>query len=105
MKFSRRGGALLILACLVGYSVSSLAYPVRWTLDNFLFGDGGRAQGSFVYDASMGFSEVAIATSGGSRAGAIYQDLFSGPEPFSQDFSEGLPVTVRCRTKRPSRRS
>lgn len=70
------------------------AAPLKWTLQNFVFDDGGTAAGSFEFDAATGaFSAIAVTTTAGStRSGASHTIPLSGnpvlfyasagPEPF-----------------------
>jgi hypothetical protein len=69
--------AVLCLAC---SAPPALASPVRWTLTDVLFEDGGAAAGSFVYDAATdSYSAIDITTSAGSQAaGASYASLLAG---------------------------
>jgi hypothetical protein len=68
--------ALLYVACMASTAVAS---PVRWTLTDVLFEDGGAASGSFIYDAAADvYSAIDITTSGGSQSGAGYASLLAG---------------------------
>ncbi len=74
--FKNRAGlsVLLVLGVMALGSVSAWGNPVKWTLQNVAFLDGGIATGSFVYDASTDtYSSVNITTSGGAVSGATYQ--------------------------------
>src|SRR5690242_19918035 len=55
----------------------ALANPVTWTLEDFVFADGGTATGSFVFDADTGptgaFSNINITTSVDGPFGTTYQ--------------------------------
>jgi hypothetical protein len=68
---------LLIAASLL-LSVSANAAPVTWTLDGVAFADGYMAEGSFVYDADLGFdgtySDISITTF--SASGTQFVDQF-----------------------------
>lgn len=69
--------ATKLLLTLFGLSLvpaSTFAKPVRWTLTNVQFDDGGTATGSFIYDAEKDDErDVNITTQGGSvRPGATY---------------------------------
>ncbi|MDP2322536.1 MAG: hypothetical protein Q8N51_00710 [Gammaproteobacteria bacterium] len=70
------GLGVLLVAC------TSIAAPVRWTLHDVTFYDGGIINGSFIFDPSLPINDqvynVAIAsTVGGSFTGADYS--FSRP--------------------------
>ncbi len=82
-----------MLACLLGFSVISWAYPVRWTLDNFLFEDGGVAEGSFVLDGYTQFSDIRLTTTTGpGYPGSAYDTTFGAFDPYIRDFSLGGPM-------------
>lgn len=86
-------------ACLVSVVAMLLpgiaaAAPVRWTLSNVTFEDGGTASGSFVYDAvanTVDSWSIAVAGGGTStfppltyangNSAAIYADGFGNPQP------------------------
>jgi len=54
--------AILVLL----FSSVASAQPIKWTLNNVIFSDGGTASGSFFYDAETNtVSEVNIVTEGG----------------------------------------
>ena len=73
-----RGGLYNLLRALVvascSLSMGSTASPILWHLNNVIFGDGGTAAGSFVYDAATNtFSSINITTTAGSiRSGSTY---------------------------------
>lgn len=85
--------AVASLAIIVSAGAASAA-PLTWTLQNFVFDDGGAAVGSFEFDAATGtFGAIAVTTTGGTvRNGASHTmniggsaGLFyasAGPEPF-----------------------
>jgi hypothetical protein len=66
---------LLVTALLL--SVSANAVPVIWTLDGVTFEDGYTAEGSFVYDADLGFngtySDISITTYSASGTNFVDQ--------------------------------
>lgn len=69
------GKSILAAAILgVALAASASATPLKWTLHNVLFNDGGTASGSFVYDADTNvLSSVDITTTPGSSfPGAHY---------------------------------
>ena len=73
MKRAGNRVPLLWFSCLLVFAANSWAYPVKWTLDNFIFEDGGVAEGSFVVDAYTDFSDVQISSSNTSTfRGANY---------------------------------
>jgi hypothetical protein len=49
-----RGRIPILVAALLAAAPSAAAVPVRWTLQNVAFEDGGRAEGWFVYDEPTG---------------------------------------------------
>jgi hypothetical protein len=54
-------------AVLLGGSLAATAVPVRWTLANVRFDDGGTATGYFVFDADTNaFTDRAISVAGGN---------------------------------------
>ena len=77
---------IVFLVLLSNFSLSSSvsAIPVKWTLQNVSFENGGMATGSFVFDADLekvvalnhGFSNIAITTTdGGGNTVATYRHL------------------------------
>lgn len=55
----------LLLLCL---AYPAYAAPIKWTLENVSFTDGGTATGSFVYDTATGtFQDIQILISGGTN--------------------------------------
>lgn len=56
------------------FTTASHAAPVTWTLQNWMFNDGGTASGSFVFDAgTSAYSNVSVqSTDGTVRTGASY---------------------------------
>ena len=59
--------ALTILILPLG---SASATPISWTLENWVFDDGGTASGSFVFDADTNaYSNISITTTLGSTLG------------------------------------
>lgn len=80
---------LLILAVVLAGQAS--AVPVLWTLDAVLFGEGGIATGSFVYDATTNvFSSVNITITGGTLPGAVANATFTSAAPISDSNSATL---------------
>jgi len=65
---------LLVVSLFVLFSTSVHAIPVEWVLQDIEFDDGGKASGSFTYDADTNsYSNINITTTGGSSfAGATY---------------------------------
>jgi hypothetical protein len=66
------------IVLLVALAVAVQAAPLTWTLSNAVFGDGGTAVGSFVYDAStVAVVSYSIQTSAGADpnfSGFLYQN-------------------------------
>lgn len=88
MNITRNRIPLLWFSCLVVFAANSWAYPVKWTLDNFVFEEGGVAEGSFVLDAHTDFSDVQISSSNMStHRGANYATTFGVFDPYYRDFS------------------
>ena len=88
MKIPSNRIALLWVSCLVVFAANSWAYPVKWTLDSFVFEDGSVAEGSFVLDAYTDFSDVQISSSNTStHRGANYATTFGALDPYYRDFS------------------
>ena len=81
-------------------TTSSVAFaePVKWYLQGVTMSDGGRAIGSFVYDADTDqYSEIDIATTAGDNLiGSTYGD----PNPGAASDSTGL-LTVRDSSAQP----
>jgi len=71
---------LLSAAALAAPRVAEAA-PLPWTLSGVTFEDGGKASGTFDFDAVTGaYSDVAIATTAGSSfAGATYSAALPSP--------------------------
>ena len=71
---------LLSAAALAAPRVAEAA-PLPWTLSGVTFDDGGKASGTFDFDAVTGaYSDVAIATTAGSSfAGATYSAALPSP--------------------------
>jgi hypothetical protein len=92
---------LMVIVALLVSAITNAA-PVTWTLNNYVFDDGGTASGSFVMDSvSKEITAANIVTSSGSAfAGESYdatvaeydgivgRDSFPG---FVQFFSDNLP--------------
>ena len=71
MRFISTGA--LALALSLGLALSAQASSVTWTLQGFVFDDGGTAQGSFDYDATANlFTNINVTTSGGGIQGASF---------------------------------
>lgn len=88
MKKAGNRVLLLWFSCLLVFAANSGAYPVKWTLDNFVFEDGGVAEGSFVVDAYTDFSDVQISSSNASTfRGANYATTFAAYDPYVRDFT------------------
>jgi len=52
---------------------AAMAAPVKWTLSDITFDDGGTASGSFVYDANTNtYSAISVTTTGGGMASSTY---------------------------------
>jgi hypothetical protein len=63
------------------------AIPINWNLSGVTFDDGGTASGSFDFDADTSvYSNISIATAGGSIAGVTYG--------FDTGFSNNLNLDV-----------
>ena len=92
-------GKLLAAAVLAAISINANAFPVEWTLNNFVFDDGGIATGGFTYDAdTYELSNVSIVTSGGSLPGNTYDDGIAvgntiGTIPLGQARKSNLSVS------------
>lgn len=73
--------AIVAAACFTASLGAASAAPVTWYLQDFVFGDGGTASGSFVFDASTGsYSDIMITTTDGTtRSGEVY----GAPNPSS----------------------
>jgi hypothetical protein len=71
------------VAALLVFAGSASAAPILWTLTGVIFGDGGTASGSFVYDANLNiYSSVSVTTTAGSaRTGASYSFVSDGLAP------------------------
>jgi hypothetical protein len=70
---SFKGGLLGAVMALSIAASQANAAPLDWSLVGVSFGDGGKATGSYTFDATTGvFSNISIATSGGNIAGATY---------------------------------
>lgn len=88
------------LACSVGTflfgATTANATPITWTLQDFVFNDGGVATGTFVYDADTNMTtNIAITTTAGSiRGGNTYgvATVNSGASLF--DALDTFPVQV-----------
>ena len=79
-------GALLAIGLSLGAG-AACADPITWSLYGVTFEDGGRASGTFVYDADTNtFSAVNIVTTGGGAPGATYT------QPGGVYGGAGLPV-------------
>lgn len=64
--FTRGVGSICLLACFCG-GVTLQAAQVTWYLNGVAFNDGGRAFGSFVYDADTNsYTSINITTTKGS---------------------------------------
>ncbi len=73
-----RGLAFALLAHFAAIG-AACANPVTWTLQDWVFDDGGTASGSFVFDADTGvYSNINIITTGGS---ALAGDSYGVPFP------------------------
>ena len=88
MKIIRKPVAVLWVSCLMVFAANTWAYPVKWTLENFVFEDGGVAEGSFVLEGYTDFSDVQITSSSTStRRGANYATTFGSFDPYYREFS------------------
>jgi len=73
-----RGLVFALLANLTAFGAAS-ANPVTWTLQDWVFDDGGTASGSFVFDADTGvYSSINIITTAGST---LSGDSYGVPFP------------------------
>jgi hypothetical protein len=67
---------LIAVMLLLGWG-SAQAIPVEWTLNDFVFDDGGTASGTFFYDADTNsyFDITVTTTTGSDRTGTYYEHL------------------------------
>ena len=79
----------LVLVVLAAMAPAASANQVTWDLIGVIFGDGGSASGSFVYDANTNaVSSVNITTTTGiSFVGAMYLDVNPGFGPSATEIS------------------
>jgi hypothetical protein len=75
---------LIALMLLLGWGVAN-AVPIEWTLNDFVFDDGGTASGTFFYDAETNsyFDITVTTTTGSARNGASYGYLNTNLGGFS----------------------
>jgi len=76
-------GKSLLLTMLVGltFSNATQATPIKWTLQNVTFNDGGSAFGSFFFDATTNaYSGISVTTTPGSSfGGTTYNFVYPTP--------------------------
>jgi len=82
-------GSLIPLAfvLLISWTPAS-STPVTWSLNDFVFDDGGDASGSFVYDTSINaFLSIDVTTTAGTtRSGTTYQNNTGIGDALTADF-------------------
>jgi hypothetical protein len=92
---------MAMMALLV--SAITNAAPVTWTLNNYVFDDGGTASGSFVMDSvSKEITAANIVTTSGSAfvgesysaIDAEYGVIITAPPSFMQFYTDNLPGRV-----------
>ena len=67
--------SIFIVLLVLVTSLASAA-PVRWSLEDVVFDDGGTAFGSFTYDAATNeYSDIDVATTSGTVATGGYYDI------------------------------
>lgn len=84
----------IALISLLMLPLQSLAVPVEWTLDGYIYNvqlEVGRATGSFVYDADTGeFSNISLTTTGPGAAGHTYTQFAGAGTQGLNFFQAGL---------------
>ena len=97
---------IVALACSVGTfllgATAAHATPITWTLQDFVFNDGGVATGSFVYDADTDtVTSIAITTTAGSiRGGDTYGvGTINVSDTLFDTIDPGFPVQVGVTTR------
>lgn len=76
MRFLGLGLAAAVCAML---SSAAAAAPLKWTLQDWRFNDGGVASGSFAFDADTStYQDIFITTSGGTKPSRVFDTFFFG---------------------------